>query len=180
MFEFTNLICCLLFNTIIWYFAAYHVVLSYTMHFFPILACLVDERRNLWNAGARPEYPQQKSKDSHIKRDFEKFMKWQVYGIYCFSWLSAMMKCQYPTQHKKKIVALVFLPNDKFTYALFWDDYDLTRLKCKKDASTHPINQKGTRRVCHPLAVFDAFENENVPLVFANDKVSVPSLFTKR
>ena len=43
-FHFSNFIRCLLFNTITLYFAAYHAVLSYTMHSFPILACLVVQK----------------------------------------------------------------------------------------------------------------------------------------
>lgn len=64
-------------------------LLSYTMHSL-LVAVLVDERRNLWNASAHPEYPQHKSRDNHLKEDFEKFMNWQVYGICCF-FCSAMM-----------------------------------------------------------------------------------------
>ena len=113
-FHFSNLLCCLLFNTIMWYFAVYHVLLSYTLHCFPILAWLVDDRRKLWNPSAHPEYPQHKNRGNHLKEGFEKFMTWQVYGICCFSWFSATMKRQYSTQRKKNMVGLAFLPNDRF------------------------------------------------------------------
>ena len=107
----------------------------------------------------------------------KKITQWQVCRICCFSRFSALMKCQYPTQRKKKMVGLVFLPkkkyvcNEKFPFVLRWFWIDKGYM-AKKDASTHPINQKGS--------IWDAYGNENLPLVFANNKVPVPKLHTKR